>query len=63
MLQIFHSRHGSHHMSRTSAPQQQRMVMAGMRLPRRFSSKQALRFGRYVGDTGAHAALTRAQQR
>ncbi|WIA37448.1 hypothetical protein OEZ86_014370 [Tetradesmus obliquus] len=55
LCEIFHSRHGSHHMRRTSAPQQQRMVMAGMRLPRRFSSKQALRFGRYVGDTGPEA--------
>lgn len=37
-------------MSRNSAPREEKMVMAGMRVPRR--TEGSTHFGRYSGDTG-----------
>jgi hypothetical protein len=51
-LQIFHSRHQHSRISRVSAPSNERMVMAGMRVPQLENRRQGTRFGRYVGDTG-----------
>lgn len=46
-LQIYHS---GNKMSRNSAPQVEKMVMAGMRVPRKADGNA--RFGRYSGDSG-----------
>jgi hypothetical protein len=51
-LQIFHGRHAHSRISRVSAPKNERMVMAGMRMPQRGNRVQGTRFGRYTGDTG-----------
>ena len=49
LSQIFHQRHKVDRMSRTSAPDSERMVMAGMRIDR------LGRFSRYAGDEGEWA--------
>lgn len=48
---IYNSRHKSVKLARVSAPRSERMVMAGLRVPR-FGGGHSCRYGRYVGDEG-----------
>jgi len=52
LCEVFHSRDASLKMSRTSAPLNETMVMAGMRVPRGGMTGGNAVFGRYVGDEG-----------
>lgn len=53
---IFHNRDKNQKMDRVSAPQQEPMVMAGVRMPIRGGGYCA-RFGRYHGDAGQLKAV------
>eukprot|EP00775_Hariotina_reticulata_P012786 gene12786-12914_t len=55
LADIFHGRRREVRMSRASAPKSERMVMAGLRIPRR--SNKYVHYGRYVGDEGLAADL------
>lgn len=52
LCEIFQSRIGQNGIQRGSAPANERMVMAGMRMPRGQGLSGCNRFGRYVGDEG-----------